>query len=49
MCFSVALWDRVEPRILGIPFNMTWLMAWILLCPVCMWGAYRIEARRGRR
>ncbi len=46
MCFSVSLWDRVEPMILGIPFNLFWLMAWIVLTSVCLWGAYRLESRR---
>ncbi|HZU27746.1 MAG TPA: DUF3311 domain-containing protein [Bryobacteraceae bacterium] len=46
MCFSVALWDRVEPRIGGIPFNLVWLVGWIALCSVCLWGAYRLETRR---
>lgn len=43
MCFSVALWDRIEPMILGLPFNLFWLILWILLTPCCMWGAYRLE------
>jgi membrane protein required for beta-lactamase induction len=43
MCFSVTLWDRVDPMILGLPFNLFWLLAWIVLTSVCMWGAYRIE------
>ncbi len=46
MCFSVSLWDRIEPMILGIPFNLFWLMAWIVLTSVCLWGAYRLESRR---
>lgn len=41
MCLSVPLWDRVYPMLLGIPFNLFWLTLWILLTPVCMWGAYR--------
>lgn len=44
--FSVALWDRVYPMILGLPFNFFWLIAWLFLTPVCMWGAYRLEAAR---
>ncbi len=47
VCFSVSLWDRIEPRVLGIPFNMFWLMCWIILTPLCMWGAYRREMRHG--
>ena len=44
MCLSVALWDRVDPMILGIPFNLAWLICWIVLSSVCMWAAYRVEA-----
>lgn len=43
MCFSVPLWDRVHPMVLGLPFNLFWLVSWILLTPLFMWGAYRIE------
>lgn len=43
MCFSVALWDRVQPMVLGLPFNLFWLILWLVLTPCCMWGAYRIE------
>ena len=45
VCFSVGLWDRVYPRVLGIPFNFFWLICWLLLTPVCMWGAYKLEVR----
>jgi hypothetical protein len=51
-CFSVGLWDRVYPMVLGLPFNFFWLISWLLLTPLCMWGAYRVEERRahdGRR
>jgi len=43
-CFSVSLWDRVDPMILGVPFNLAWLLAWIPLTSLCMWAAYRWEA-----
>jgi membrane protein required for beta-lactamase induction len=39
----VSLWDRVYPMVLGIPFNLFWLILWLLLTPLCMWGAYRVE------
>jgi hypothetical protein len=41
-----ALWDRVYPMIFGLPFNLFWLIAWLLLTPLCMWGAYRLEISR---
>ena len=43
MCFSVSLWDRIDPIILGLPFNLFWLIAWIVLSTLCMWVAYRVE------
>jgi hypothetical protein len=43
MCFSVSLWDRIDPMIIGIPFNLAWLIAWIVISTLCMWVAYRIE------
>jgi hypothetical protein len=46
MCFSVSLWDRVDPVVAGLPFNIFWLISWIVLTPLCMWGAYRLEAPR---
>lgn len=48
MCFTVPLWDRVTPLPFGLPFNLFWLIGWVVLTPVLMWGAYRIEARRHR-
>lgn len=49
MCFTVSLWDRIEPMPLGIPFNLFWLICWIILTPLCMWGAYRVETARDAR
>jgi hypothetical protein len=48
MCFTVALWDRVEPRILGLPFNLAWLVGWIVLTSVCLAIVYRIETAGDR-
>jgi hypothetical protein len=46
MCFSVPLWDRIHPMLLGLPFNMLWLIVWIVLSSLCMWCAYRVETAR---
>lgn len=46
ICFSVSLWDRIDPMVLGLPFNFFWLITWLLLTPLCMWGVYRLEAPR---
>ena len=31
--------------ILGLPFNLFWLILWILLTPCCLWGAYRLDTK----
>ena len=49
MCFSVPLWDRVRPWVLGLPFNLFWLSAWIVATAVCLFLARRLEIRHARR
>jgi hypothetical protein len=46
LCFGVPLWDRIYPRVFGLPFNVFWLSAWIVLTPAFMSCAYKIESRR---
>ena len=46
VCFSVSLWDRIHPIVLGLPFNFFWLVLWLLLTPICMWGSYLLEEPR---
>ncbi len=49
VCFSVRLWDRVYPLLLGFPFNLFWLICWIPLTSICLWGAYRLQSRRRKK
>jgi Protein of unknown function (DUF3311) len=46
MCFSVSFWDRIHPLILGIPFNIVWLLGWIVLTSLCLAVAYLLEGQR---
>jgi hypothetical protein len=46
LCFSVPLWDRIDPVLLGIPFNLFWLISWTVLSTLCMSAAYRVERQR---
>jgi Protein of unknown function (DUF3311) len=48
MCFTVPLWDRIDPMLLGLPFNLFWLIAWVVLTSVCLAIAYRREGARDR-
>lgn len=45
ICLSVPLWDRIQPMVLGLPFNMFWLILWIPLTTIFMWCAYKRERR----
>jgi type IV secretory pathway TrbL component len=38
---GVAFANHLEPRILGLPFLLAWIVAWVLLTPAFMWVAYR--------
>ena len=49
MCFSVPWWDRVSPMIFGLPFNLFWLILWIVLSSGCMALANRVEERHKRK
>jgi hypothetical protein len=46
MCFSVPLWDRIYPRVFGLPFNLFWLSMWIVLSSACMELARRLERNK---
>ncbi len=46
MCFTVFLWDQVRPFVLGLPFNIFWIILWILITPIIMSFAYRLERAR---
>lgn len=48
MCLSVPLWDRMEPMVLGLPFNLFWLLSWIVISSGCMAAADRLEEKRDR-
>jgi len=49
MCFSVSLWDRVHPVLFGLPFNLFWLICWILLSALCLRAAFRAEIARAEK
>ena len=48
ICFSVPLWDRIHPVILGLPFNLAWLLGWVVLTSVCLRLAYRIQSKHDK-
>jgi hypothetical protein len=42
---AVPFVNRVDPRILGLPFLLAWIAFWVLLTPLFLWQVGRIEGR----
>ena len=45
LTFAVPLVNRVDPRVLGLPFVLFWIVAWVFLTPGFLWLTGRIERR----
>jgi hypothetical protein len=45
LSLGVPLVNRVEPRIVGLPFVLFWIVAWVVLTPAFLWSIGRIERR----
>ena len=42
---AVPFVNRVEPRVLGLPFILAWIAGWVLVTPLFVWYVGRIERR----
>jgi Protein of unknown function (DUF3311) len=45
LSIAVPLVNRIEPRILGLPFVLAWIAAWVMLTPAFLWTLGRLEKR----
>ncbi|MBV8066926.1 MAG: DUF3311 domain-containing protein [Candidatus Eremiobacteraeota bacterium] len=45
LTIAVPLVNRVEPRFLGMPFLLGWIVGWVLLTPAFLWTVARLERR----
>ena len=45
LTICVPFVNRIEPRVLGIPFLLFWLAMWSLATPIFMWWVGRTEHR----
>ncbi len=45
LSLAVPFVNRVEPRVLGLPFLLAWIAFWVLVTPLFVWGIGRIERR----
>ena len=42
---AVPLVNRVDPRILGLPFVLFWILAWVFITPLFLVAVGRLERR----
>jgi hypothetical protein len=42
---AIPFVNRVEPRVLGLPFLLFWTTLWVVLTPAFVWSIGRLEKR----
>lgn len=45
LTLAVPFANHVEPRLFGLPFLLSWILAWSLLTPAFLWMVGRLEKR----
>jgi hypothetical protein len=45
LTFAVPFVNVMQPRVLGMPFVLFWIVAWVALTPVFLWTIGRLERR----
>jgi hypothetical protein len=45
LVFALPLVNRIHPVILGLPFLLFWILGWVLLTPLILFLAYRVERK----
>jgi hypothetical protein len=43
LTFAVPLVNRVEPRVLGFPFLLVWIVVWVALTPLFLYAVDRLR------
>ena len=42
---AVPFVNRLEPRVLGLPFVLAWIVLWVAITPAFLWTIGRLERR----
>ncbi|HHM23542.1 MAG TPA: DUF3311 domain-containing protein [Bacteroidetes bacterium] len=45
LLFGLPFVNRIEPRVLGFPFLLFWILFWVVLTPAILFAAYRLEKK----
>ncbi len=43
LVFALPLVNRIQPTVFGLPFLLFWILLWVLLTPLFLFLAYRVE------
>ena len=46
LTLGIPFANRLEPRVLGLPFLLAWIVAWILLTPPIIAAVHWLDRRR---
>lgn len=45
LVFALPFVNRLEPVILGMPFLLFWILAWVIATPFLLFAAYVVEKK----
>jgi len=45
LTFAVPLANRIEPRLFGLPFLLVWIVFWVAVTPLFLYGVERLRAK----
>lgn len=45
LTLGIPFVNRDQPRVLGLPFLLFWIVLWVALTPLSLYAVYRIEGR----
>jgi Protein of unknown function (DUF3311) len=45
LVFALPFVNRIEPVVLGLPFILFWIVAWVALTPAVLFAAYKIQKK----
>lgn len=45
LSFAVAGVNRVEPRVFGFPFLLVWIVLWVAITPLFLYGVERLRRK----
>ena len=49
LVFALPFVNRLEPVILGMPFLLFWILAWVIATPFLLFAAYVVEKKFNSR